>query len=269
MWLPRKIVFVEYRSTPFLSAVTWRMSEEIASLVAEGVRVDIEICAHEGDVTLLPTKRSAFVSPANSLGFMDGGIDYVYSRVMFCGCERELKQRIRALGKRSKLDRFYLSIGSAIAVPGDAARDSFLISAPTMFLPHDVSRTRNAYHAFHAALMAYACFAEKDGIHTLVCPALCCGVGKMSEHESAHQIATAFTDVARCLWRFEHPEWPTSSTSTRTSLRLGTVVPTLDAYVGVENTEEEQPDTLMQDKSETPVSQSSRIRGGSYGHGLL
>ena len=34
---------------------------------------------------------TAFVSPANSLGFMDGGIDFVLSRFMFPGVEASVK----------------------------------------------------------------------------------------------------------------------------------------------------------------------------------
>jgi len=68
--------------------------------------------------------------------------------------------------------------------------DAKLIAAPTMFLPHDVSGTRNAYHAFMAAL----CLASRLKVETLVCPALCCGYGRMDPAESARQVRQAYHD---------------------------------------------------------------------------
>lgn len=45
----------------------------------------------------------ALVSPANSLGFMDGGIDYVLSRQILPGIERKVKHAISRVGKVTKL----------------------------------------------------------------------------------------------------------------------------------------------------------------------
>jgi O-acetyl-ADP-ribose deacetylase (regulator of RNase III) len=38
-----------------------------------------------------PNKRTYYISPANSLCFMDGGIDYALSRIIFPGIEKQLK----------------------------------------------------------------------------------------------------------------------------------------------------------------------------------
>ena len=102
------------------------------------------------DIKDIPVENSCFVSPANSLGFMDGGIDLVLSRTIFPGIEPQVRERIRQLGIMSSLDRPYLPIGSAISVSHGA--NSHLIVAPTMFLPHDVRGTENAYYSFYAAL---------------------------------------------------------------------------------------------------------------------
>jgi hypothetical protein len=65
-----------------------------------------------------------------------------------------------------------------------------------MFLPHDVSTTRNAYHAFMAALCAFEKYKRlvDPTLHTLVCPALCCGYGKMAAETSAAQVCEAYHD---------------------------------------------------------------------------
>jgi len=71
-----------------------------------------------------------------------------------------------------------------------------MISAPTMFLPHDVSGTNNAYHAFMASLCLFTKYKQYvcEDLDTLVCTSLCCGWGKMSPAVSAKQIHSALYD---------------------------------------------------------------------------
>lgn len=147
-----------------------------------------------GDVRDLARDCTAFVSPSNSLLFMDGGIDAVYGRSMFPGVERKLRAKVSALGLKTKLGRPYLPVGSAIA---ELVEDGCVIASPTMFLPHDVSATRNAYHSFMAALLMF----EKVGawhshLTVLACPALCTGYGCMDPAESARQMRDAWEDFA-------------------------------------------------------------------------
>jgi O-acetyl-ADP-ribose deacetylase (regulator of RNase III) len=146
-----------------------------------------------GDVQAVPRERTAFVSPANCLGFMDGGIDRVFSRTMFPGCEAKVKRKILEIGFKTLLGRHYLPIGSAFCVPvGAAGQATGLICAPTMFLPHNVARTQNAYHSFFAAL---AVFHKLEGQYdTLVATSHCCGYGGMDAPVSAEQMREAYDD---------------------------------------------------------------------------
>jgi O-acetyl-ADP-ribose deacetylase (regulator of RNase III) len=130
----------------------------------------------------------AFVSPANSIGFMDGGIDYAYSRIMFPNIENQVKKEFAKYGLITKYDRYYLPIGSAIVLPID--NNKYMISAPTMWLPQDVTMTKNAYHAFYAVL----CAIDKSQIEidTLICSPFCTGYGCMSAIESANQMLNAY-----------------------------------------------------------------------------
>ena len=155
----------------------------------------IPITFEIGDIQNVPRKGKAFVSPANSLGFMDGGIDLVLSRKMFPGCEPKVKEMIVEIGKKTTLGRPYLPVGSALWFKVNNG-ESVLISAPTMFLPHDVSDTMNAYWAMIACLQAMQKVEEEtEGvIDTLVCTSLCCGVGRMDEETSAIQIRQAVRD---------------------------------------------------------------------------
>jgi len=142
------------------------------------------------DMEIIP--GTMFMSPANSIGFMDGGIDAAYS-MMFPWVQMAVQEKIKDLGKLTGLGRYYLSVGSAVVVP--VSIGCTLASAPTMFLPHDVSKTRNAYHAMMATLMA---FKKQDTtpmpMHTLVATGLCCGYGKMDPTVSAQQIRQAYDD---------------------------------------------------------------------------
>lgn len=179
-------IFIENHPSAFLP--------EIEKLF--GDLTDVKTDTFEGDVSLVPREGKAFVSPGNSMGFMDGGIDFAYSRKMFPGCQSALRDRIALLGKMTSLGRPYLPVGSAISVV--CGPRTCLIAAPTMFLPHDVRDTRNAYHAFTAVLGAFHKFINADekgkDIDTIVCPALCCGYGHMDPSESARQIFRAFED---------------------------------------------------------------------------
>lgn len=144
-------------------------------------------------------KRVYYISPANSLGFMDGGIDKAYSRLMFPNVESTVKKWIHQFGKTSHLGRKYLPIGSAIIVP-TGVPNKFLISAPTMLLPQNVSKTQNAYWATLASLQVLSgeYFREED---ELVIPAMACGYGKMTYQQSAEQIKRAFDD---CVYTSVH-----------------------------------------------------------------
>jgi O-acetyl-ADP-ribose deacetylase (regulator of RNase III) len=141
----------------------------------------------------VPIEQSCFVSPGNSLGFMDGGIDLVLSREIMPGIEPKVKRRIEQLGIISSMGRPYLPIGSAIVVPHDLS--TYLIATPTMFLPHDVRGTQNAYWSFYAALKMWRKLCvQKNKKFNLVATSHCCGVGKMPGRESAQQMRRAYDD---------------------------------------------------------------------------
>ena len=145
------------------------------------------------DVQTVPLNPgTAIVSAANSLGFMDGGHDYVLSRVMFPGLEAEVKQAIATAGSTDLLGRPYLPIGRAIVVPTPGHPGVFVISAPTMLLPQDVQNTHNAYHATYAALSAARDDPRIDVVYIM---GMCTGCGKMPAATAVRQMALALEDV--------------------------------------------------------------------------
>jgi len=139
-----------------------------------------------------PNKQTYYVSPANSLCFMDGGIDYALSRIIFPGIEPEVKSIVKQLGITSIVGKQYLPIGSSIIV--DKCSKS-LVMSPTMLLPQNVAGTRNAYYATMAVLYNVL-VNRKENLENvdIIMTSFCCGYGKMDEDVSIRQIMEGIRD---------------------------------------------------------------------------
>jgi O-acetyl-ADP-ribose deacetylase (regulator of RNase III) len=140
---------------------------------------------------ILDLKASAIVSPANSFGHMDGGIDLAYSR--FFGWE--LEGQLRDLLKAEHFGE--LPVGQAVLVPTSHHSIPFLVSAPTMRVPSVIARTVNVYLAFRAALIAVIRHNAKSKakIESLLVPGLGTGVGEMPFARAARQMRVAYDAI--------------------------------------------------------------------------
>jgi O-acetyl-ADP-ribose deacetylase (regulator of RNase III) len=101
--------------------------------------------------SILDADVDAWVSPTNSRGRMDGGVDAAVKRYLGAGIQLRVQRAIR--------DRFAgsLPVGSAVCVPSGAIKPKFLISTPTMETSsQNVSETLN---------VALACAAAFQAIH--------------------------------------------------------------------------------------------------------
>ena len=139
--------------------------------------------------SILDQRADAIVSPANSFGYMDGGLDLVYSEFFGWDLEARVRERVLAdhLGE--------LPVGQAIVVPTDHARFRWLISAPTMRVPANVAETANAMLAFRAVLAAAAAHNAahpSDPIGSIAVPGLCTGEGRMPPERCARQMRYAW-----------------------------------------------------------------------------
>ncbi len=141
-------------------------------------------------------KRTYYVSPANSLCFMDGGIDLSLSRIVFSGIEKNVRSMVQKMNITTKLGRPYLPIGSSLIIDYDNQRS--LIVSPTMLLPQDVSKTQNAYYTT-IAILYNILVNRKEDLHNIniVFTSLCCGYGKMSIDESISQILDGIRDYQK------------------------------------------------------------------------
>lgn len=150
---------------------------------------DVEVSA--GDI--LELNADAIVSPANSFGYMDGGIDLAYSKRFGFQLEARLQATL--------LEHHHgeLPVGQAAIVPTGDPDISFLVSAPTMRVPASVARSLNAYLAFRASLIAvlrHNGLAEQP-ISSMLVPGLCTGVGEMPPNRAARQMKAAYESIIR------------------------------------------------------------------------
>lgn len=140
-----------------------------------------------------PDRRTYYVSPANSLCFMDGGIDYALSRILFPDVESKVKRMVLEHGKTSLVGKPYLPIGSSMIFDRDT--HTSLVVAPTMLLPQNVSKTDNAYYATMAVLYNVLVNRREILDHVdILFTSFCCGYGKMDEDTSIRQILAGIRD---------------------------------------------------------------------------
>lgn len=133
----------------------------------------------------------AVVSPGNSFGFMDGGIDAVYTYQFGSA----LQQRLQALIVDEHGGE--LPVGTAVLVPTLNDAIPWCICAPTMRTPQAVPDSVNAYLALRAALRAVLAHnaAGKPPIIRVLCPGLATSIGRMPVGRCARQMRMAWDRV--------------------------------------------------------------------------
>lgn len=145
---------------------------------------DIELI--EGDITQITC--DATVSPANSFGFMDGGLDYALSERFGWHLQDILKEQIQNLPEGELL------IGKSITLNTKDKKIPFLIVAPTMRVPMSfhIDTSVNAYLAMKAILIAAK---SNNQIQSVSIPGLCTGCGRMPFDIAATQMFLAYEEI--------------------------------------------------------------------------
>jgi O-acetyl-ADP-ribose deacetylase (regulator of RNase III) len=157
-----------------------------ASLVAAwnvAFRAFPEVSIEQADILMVA--KNTIVSPANSLGFMDGGIDAAY--LAFFG--PKIQSTVQdAIGRRPDGQ---LPVGASIIVRTGHGRIPFMVVAPTMTMPEAVSAD-HAYRALRAVLRIAGNDPEvgKD----IYCPGLATLTGRVPAEAAAHEMAEAYRD---------------------------------------------------------------------------
>lgn len=140
----------------------------------------------EGDITKI--ECDAIASPANSFGFMDGGLDYALSERFGWDLEKRLQKIIKDSAEGELL------VGQAILIETGDKTIPYLISAPTMRVPtnFNIDTSINAYLAMKAILIKANNCANIDSV---AIPGLCTGVGRMQPIIAARQMFQAYKEI--------------------------------------------------------------------------
>jgi O-acetyl-ADP-ribose deacetylase (regulator of RNase III) len=145
---------------------------------------------------ILTLNVDALAVPANAFGFTDGGVDMAISREIF---DWRLQDTLHTL-----IEREYggeLLVGQALVLPTGSSRFRYVVVAPTMRVPDDVSDSVNAYLAMRAILRAVEAHNRAmkgrpaEQISSLAVPGLCTGTGKMPADRAANQMWTAYRSI--------------------------------------------------------------------------
>ena len=150
--------------------------------------------------SILETPATAVVSPANSFGFMDGGIDAAYTR--------HFGEHVETRVQRTIKDDYdgELLVGQAIVVTTGNKAIPYLIAAPTMRVPMRLpADTVNPYLAAKAAILCAKRLNEMLKVYTgdpkavpitsVAFPGMGTGVGGLDPERCAAQVAQAIQDT--------------------------------------------------------------------------
>lgn len=160
---------------------------ELVAALKEAFTPFPEVSVQRAD--LLEVATNCVVSPANSYGFMDGGIDAAY-----CGFfGRSIEQTVReAISRRPE---GHLPVGASLVVRTGNTRIPYLIVAPTMTMPEAVP-SGNCYRAMKAVLRIAS--SEPDAGREVYCPGMGTGVGMVPPANAAATMAQAYAEWKMC-----------------------------------------------------------------------
>ncbi len=169
---------------PLASVCVVDRSEEMCSQWKIYFKDCEDVFVYHGDIFHL--KTDCIVSPANSFGFMDGGIDLLISKKLGWHIQERLQNRIKAksLGE--------ILVGEAELIDTLNKEIPFCISAPTMRVPMIIKDTVNVYLASKAI---FNVLKWANGISSVTICGLGTGVGQVPFDICAKQMKQAYSDI--------------------------------------------------------------------------
>jgi O-acetyl-ADP-ribose deacetylase (regulator of RNase III) len=153
-----------------------------------------KVHTHRGSTLEVPAE--AVVSPANSYGWMRGGIDAVYART-FPAIEQHVRSAVLAYHGGE------LPVGQAVIVPTDVVAPPWLISAPTMREPGE-RLPQDTVHPYLAARAVFRLWRDgrleddrpvRSVVSTIAMPGLGTGIGGVPPEVCARQVMAAWDEV--------------------------------------------------------------------------
>lgn len=135
--------------------------------------------------SIIHVKVDAVTSPANSFGFMDGGLDALYTQYFGPQLQQRLQRMIR-----EKADGELL-VGQALQVETGYPPIPWCICAPTMRVPRALGTAEPAYLATRAAVRC----ALDAGLERVAIPGMGTGTGCLAPREAAAAMAWGIRDA--------------------------------------------------------------------------
>lgn len=144
------------------------------------------------------TQADCIVSPANSFGMMDGGVDGPINYALNYIDKRMVRPYIQ------KWFHGEQPVGTCVIFPTGQTNYRYLAHTPTMVIPKDVTETRNPYHAFRALLREIINHNRRhNDIKKILMTGFCTGAGGFSPILAGKQMRVAYdlTEKAmKCSW---------------------------------------------------------------------
>lgn len=159
------------------------LNHNLVTAWTEAFRNFPEVTIRQGD--LLSIAVHSVVSPANSYGFMDGGIDAAYCAFFGAGIEQKVKAAI------ARRPEGMLPVGASLAIATGHAHIPYPIVAPTMTMSEAVE-SQNCYRAMRAILRIVD--TQSEIARAVFCPGLGTGVGMVPPENAAAMMAQAYKD---------------------------------------------------------------------------
>ena len=135
------------------------------------------------------------VSPANSFGLMDGGVDEAIT--MYFG--QQMMDRVQ----QKVIENFAgeQPVGTSMIVRGTEIDDTnvkFVAHTQTMMIPMNIGHTTNVYMAFKSMLLAVENHNKNHSeypINLVVCPGMGTGAGRVPFTKAASAMVEAYKNV--------------------------------------------------------------------------
>jgi O-acetyl-ADP-ribose deacetylase (regulator of RNase III) len=158
-------IFIRDTDTAAIAAIKAGLGNDTSEIsVMVGSIVDIEV--------------SAVVSPGNSFGFLDDGVDLLYSDLFGRDLQARLQDRIshRSIGE--------LLVGEALMVETAHPKIPFLISAPTTRVSNDVNDPVKIMLGCRAAVL----MAIKENLASIAFPGIGSGSAAVTPARAARSM---------------------------------------------------------------------------------
>jgi len=162
------------------------------------------VTIHYGDI--FDIRADAVISPSNSFGFMDGGIDLLFSNYWGWEVEEKLQKTIKEKHNGELL------VGQAEIVETGNERFPFVICSPTMRVPQTLVNSVNPYLAARALFLLIKNGIFESGINkglpiadkvkSIAMPGLGTGAGEIKPSVCAKQVSRAIRDIICEEFRF-------------------------------------------------------------------